>query len=176
MRVYSCAHACCSADGPVIQKAHQHAVSNHVDLEQCLEFAKQARSKGATVPLVLMTYYNPVYQYGLKRFVERCEECGVDGLIPVDLPPEHAMEDPVALGALCQDAHLSIVYLVAPTTPRHRLEFLRTSKVPFVYTISVTGVTGQLAAGGFDDRVTALVSRVREYTDAPVVLGFGISK
>lgn len=157
------------AEGPTIQKSSQHALERGVTPRLCLETISAIRALRVETPLVLMGYYNSILSYGLERFSEEATEAGVDGLIVVDLPYEEA-------GPLLEQAAprgLSIIPLVALTSPSERIRKACENATGFVYCVSVLGVTGARAA--MSDRVRDLVTRVREHTTLPVCVGFGIS-
>ncbi len=156
------------ADGPVIQRAGQRALRAGITLGKSLELARRFRAQDDTTPLVLMGYYNPIYNYGVERFLNDALEVGLDGMIVVDLPPEEDAE-------LCRpalDAGLSFVRLVAPTTDGARLPAVLTNTSGFVYYISITGITG--AAGAATDATQKAVDRLRRHTALPIAVGFGI--
>ena len=156
------------ADGPVIQRAGQRALKAGITLTGTLELVRRFRARDDVTPLVLMGYYNPIYIYGVERFLDDALAAGLDGVIVVDLPPE---ED----GELCRpalDAGLSFVRLVAPTTDEARLPAVLTNTSGFVYYISITGITG--AAGAAASATGAAVARLRRHTALPIAVGFGI--
>ena len=156
------------ADGPVIQRAGQRALRAGITLGKSLELARRFRAQDDTTPLVLMGYYNPIYIYGVERFLNDALEVGLDGMIVVDLPPEEDAE-------LCRpalDAGLSFVRLVAPTTDEARLPAVLTNTSGFVYYISITGITG--AAGATTAATQTAVDRLRRHTALPIAVGFGI--
>jgi tryptophan synthase alpha chain len=155
------------ADGPVIQKAAMRAREAGTTLEGVLEIAKAARAR-VEVPIVLMGYLNPVLAYGVERFVARCAECGVDGLIIPDLPPEEAQE----LSASASAHDVATVFFLAPTSTPEREAAVVAASTGFVYFVSVTGVTGARAAA---PDIGPHVLRVRSQSKTPVVVGFGIS-
>lgn len=156
------------ADGPVIQAAANRALSNGITVRAILEAVGHIRKKVNT-PLVLMTYYNPVLQYGIDGFCRSAAENGVDGLIVPDLPFEES-------GSLkeCTMRHgIDLVPLVAPTSTPVRLAAICAGAGGFVYCVSVTGVTGMREKIETDLR--AFSDLVRSYTDLPVAIGFGVS-
>ena len=156
------------ADGPVIQRAGQRALKAGITLGKTLGLVRRFRAQDQATPLVLMGYYNPIYIYGVERFLDDALAAGLDGMIVVDLPPE---ED----GELCRpalDAGLSFVRLVAPTTDDARLAAVLTNTSGFVYYISITGITG--AAGAAAQATRAAVERLRLHTALPIAVGFGI--
>ena len=156
------------ADGPVIQRAGQRALAAGITLTKTLGLVRRFRARDGETPLVLMGYYNPIYIYGVERFLADALEVGLDGMIVVDLPPEEDAE-------LCRpalDAGLSFVRLTAPTTDEARLPAVLTNTSGFVYYISITGITG--AAGAASGATQKAVERLRRYTTLPIAVGFGI--
>lgn len=156
------------ADGPAIQKASYRALSKGVRVSGIIEAAAQIRSRIQT-PLIFMTYYNPVLQYGLERFGQDAARAGVDGLIVPDLPCEEA--GPLLRAA--DAAGLALIPLVAPTTPEKRLKRIAASARGFVYCVSVTGVTG--VRESIDTDLARFTGRVREQIRLPRAIGFGIA-
>ncbi len=156
------------ADGPAIQAAAVRSLKSGTTVRGVLEAAREIRRR-SDIPLVLMTYYNPVYQYGPEKFVQDAAGAGVNGMIVPDLPPEEACELLKSGDAYGVD----LIPLVTPNTPAGRLRMIAGRVRGFVYCVSVTGVTGtrdRVAAG-----LSAMTSRVREQTVLPVAVGFGIS-
>uniref|UniRef100_A0A7S4JM55 Tryptophan synthase n=1 Tax=Odontella aurita TaxID=265563 RepID=A0A7S4JM55_9STRA len=158
------------ADGATIQQTNQVAIAGGTsEISQCLEMVKKAREMGLTVPVVLMGYYNPFFQYGVDKLCEETKEAGADGFIVVDLPPEEG----VALSAACKKQGLSNVPLVAPTSSDERIEYLAKSAASFIYCVSVAGVTG--ARSALPPDLDDFIGRVRSKTTLPLAVGFGIS-
>jgi tryptophan synthase alpha chain len=158
------------ADGPKVQKASFHALEQGVTVKTCLEVVRKLREGGVEAPIVPMGYYNPLLAYGLARFTKDAAEAGVDGLIVVDLPPEESDE----MLAACEAAGLRLIYLVAPTSTEERIREVARRASGFVYCVSVTGVTGErdeIAPG-----LAEFVGRVRNATNLPIAVGFGISQ
>ncbi|MCB2102014.1 MAG: tryptophan synthase subunit alpha, partial [Rhodobacterales bacterium] len=157
------------ADGPSIQVASQRALAAGGSLAGTLDLVRGFRAGGDDdTPIVLMGYYNPIYVYGVDRFLADAKAAGVDGLIIVDLPPEEG--DELCVPAL--NAGINFIFLTAPTTDDARLPTVVEKASGFVYYVSVTGVTGAAAAAQAD--VAAAVARLRRHTDLPVAVGFGI--
>lgn len=157
------------ADGTTIQKANEGALKFDVTLKNCIEIVTVARSKGLTVPVVLMGYYNPFMAFGLDDLMDSCKTAGVDGFIIVDLPPEEGkvfVEKASARG-------LSYIPLVSPTTTDDRIKYLSSNAGSFLYCVSVTGVTG--ARGALAGDLKEFVNRVRTNSAVPLAVGFGIS-
>ncbi|MCQ1535776.1 tryptophan synthase subunit alpha [Methanosarcina sp. KYL-1] len=152
------------ADGPTIQAAGQRALAAGLDIEGYFELAEALDTE---VPLVCMTYYNPVFRYGPERFVERAAKAGISGLIVPDLPVEEAAE----LHEHCKKHGLDLIFLVAPTTPDARVRKILEKGSGFVYLVARLGVTG--ARADVSNSTTELLSRVE--TDLPKAVGFGIS-
>ena len=156
------------ADGPAIQLANIRALGNGQNLAKTLKMVREFRAGNTTTPLVLMGYFNPIHYYGVDKFIADAKEAGVDGLIVVDLPPEHN-ED------LChpaQAAGIDFIRLTTPTTDDQRLPTVLEGSSGFVYYVSVAGVTG--AGAATLEHVEQAVARLRRHTDLPVSIGFGI--
>jgi tryptophan synthase len=157
------------ADGAVIQVANKIAIEGGTDsVRQCLEFVKEARSRGLTVPVVLMGYYNPFFQYGIDGLAKDAAAAGVDGFVVVDLPPEEGAN----FVAKTSEHKLSLVPLIAPTSTDARIDQLVKAASSFIYCVSVTGVTGERTELPPD--LTDFIARVRSKTDLPLAVGFGI--
>ena len=158
------------ADGATIQQTNQVAIKGGTsDIIKCLEMVKVARSQGLTIPVVLMGYYNPFYQFGIENLCEKSKEYGADGFIVVDLPPEEG----AVLAKSCNKYGLSNIPLIAPTTTDERIEHLAATASTFIYCVSVTGVTGSRSE--LPDDLCDFIARVRSKTDLPLAVGFGIS-
>jgi len=157
-----------TADGPVIQEAAQRSLRGGTNLAAILAMIARLRRQ-IEIPVVLFTYYNPVFAYGNERFAEDAAAAGVDGLLVVDLPPEEAGE----LREFTDPRGLDFITLVAPTTDDRRLEKIVRNAGGFIYYISVTGVTGTKTPVAAS--VTPDLLRIRQRTDLPVAVGFGIS-
>jgi tryptophan synthase alpha chain len=157
-----------TADGPIIQEASRRSLRAGTTLAAILEMIKRVRMT-SEIPMVLFSYYNPIFAYGNDRFARDAKKVGVDGLLVVDLPPEEARE----LRCFTDPAGIDFITLVAPTTDDGRLRKVMESSAGFVYYISVTGVTGtQEPALG---PVAHDIRRIKDLTDLPVAVGFGIS-
>jgi tryptophan synthase alpha chain len=156
------------ADGPAIQAAGLRALKAGQTLKKTLGCVRDFRRDDAATPIVLMGYYNPIYIYGVERFLTEAKAAGVDGLIIVDLPPEH--DDELCLPAL--DAGLNFIRLATPTTDDKRLPAVLANTSGFVYYVSITGITG--AAAPDVDEVKAAVARIKRHTKLPVAVGFGV--
>ena len=156
------------ADGPAIQAAGLRALRAGQTLRKTLALAREFRDAEAETPVVLMGYYNPIYVYGVERFLVDAKTAGVDGVIVVDLPPEEDEE-------LCVPtlrAGLNFVRLATPTTDDKRLPAVLANTSGFVYYVSITGVTGAAAPDAAG--VGAAVARIKRHTHLPVAVGFGV--
>jgi tryptophan synthase alpha chain len=158
------------ADGPTIQRASQHALANGVHLSFSIETVATLRARGVRVPLLLMGYYNPLLRYGVERACADLAAAGGDGWIVPDVPPEEA----AALREAASANHLDLIMFVAPTTTDERIAQIVSLASGFIYCVSVTGVTGSRKQvwSGLGD----FLGRVRQQTDLPLVVGFGISQ
>jgi tryptophan synthase alpha chain len=157
------------ADGPTIQAAGQRALEGGMTLDKVLAMVHAFRAGDQTTPIVLMGYYNPIYSRGVDRFLTEAVTAGIDGLIVVDLPPEE--DDELCIPA--QTAGLNFIRLATPTTDAKRLPKVLQNTSGFVYYVSVTGITGAAAAVSND--VAPEVARIKQSTDLPVIVGFGIT-
>jgi tryptophan synthase alpha chain len=157
------------ADGPTIQLAGQRALAGGQTLEKTLDMVRRFRATDATTPIVLMGYYNPIYNRGVDRFLADASEAGIDGLIVVDLPPEEDAE----LCLPARAAGIDFIRLATPTTDDARLPMVVRNTSGFVYYVSITGITGAAAAQA--GAVAPDVARIRAAAGLPVVVGFGIS-
>ncbi|UWQ32094.1 tryptophan synthase subunit alpha [Leisingera sp. M527] len=157
------------ADGPTIQLAGQRALDGGMTLEKTLQLAADFRKGDDTTPIVLMGYYNPIYNRGVDTFLEDAKAAGIDGLIVVDLPPEE--DDELCIPA--QKAGLNFIRLATPTTDDARLPKVLQNTSGFVYYVSITGITGAAEAEATD--VGPEVARIKAATDLPIIVGFGIN-
>jgi len=156
------------ADGITIQKASSGALRNGVTPHLCLEVARRLRQR-VSLPLVFMTYFNPVLSYGIREFGSACRQASVDGLIVPDLSPEEGLE----LEANTRRQGLDLIYLLAPTSNEARIRQVAERSRGFIYLVSVTGVTG--ARKRLPADLAAFVARVRPVASQPLCVGFGIS-
>ncbi len=156
------------ADGPTIQKASQRALKNRINLTKIFLLVKSLR-KRTEFPLVLMTYYNPVYNYGVKRFVRDAKSTGVDGVIVPDLSPEEAGE----LISASKAYRFDTVFLAAPTSTKERIRLIAQKSKGFIYYVSLTGVTG--ARKRLPAQIREHIREIKRITDKPVCVGFGVS-
>ena len=156
------------ADGATIQEASYQALQQGTTPQVCLEVAKQLHQK-ITTPLVFMTYYNPVFNFGLEAFCQSCTEAGISGLIIPDLPPEEGQE----LEAITRQHNLDLVYLLAPTSAEERIATVAARSRGFIYLVSLTGVTGVRQT--LPPELESFVKRVRQKAKQPLCVGFGVS-
>jgi tryptophan synthase alpha chain len=155
------------ADGPTIQNGSKRALQNGTSLKEIFLLAK--RLKGIAPPLVLMTYFNPVFQCGLGTFAKECRKNRIEGVIIPDLPPEEA--GPWILEA--REMDLDTIFLIAPTSPPERIRKISKLCRGFIYYVSVTGVTG--VRRGLPEGLEGSIRRIREESEKPIAFGFGIS-
>ncbi|MCE8016497.1 tryptophan synthase subunit alpha [Halomonas sp. MCCC 1A17488] len=156
------------ADGPTIQKAALRALEGGQTMTRTLELVHAFRQRDSQTPLVLMGYYNPIHRYGVARFLADAARAGVDGLIVVDLPPEH--DDELCLPA--REHGIAYIRLATPTTDAKRLPRVLDNTSGFLYCVSVNGITGGSAPPLQD--VERMVGRLREQSHLPIAVGFGI--
>jgi len=156
------------ADGPAVQASSLRALKAGMTLAKTLELVRAFRKTEPATPVILMGYYNPIYSYGVERFLDEALSSGVDGLIIVDLPPEEDSE-------LCLPAvkkGLPFIRLATPTTDAKRLPKVLTNSSGFVYYVAITGITGTASADAA--QIEAAVARLKAATDMPIAVGFGI--
>lgn len=156
------------ADGPAIQAAGLRALKSGQRMTKTLALVREFRKDDDATPIVLMGYYNPIYIYGVDKFLADAKSAGVDGLIVVDLPPEE--DEELCLPAL--KAGLNFIRLATPTTDDKRLPVVLTNTSGFVYYVSITGITG--AAAPDASKVSTAVERIKRHTKLPVAVGFGV--
>ena len=156
------------ADGPAIQAAGLRALKAGTTLKKTLQVVRDFRAGDNVTPIVLMGYYNPIYIYGVDKFLADAKSAGVDGLIIVDLPPEEDTE----LCIPAMKAGLNFIRLATPTTDDKRLPAVLANTSGFVYYVSITGITGSASAD--TAQVSAAVARIKRHTQLPVCVGFGI--
>ena len=156
------------ADGPAIQAAGLRALKAGTTLKKTLQVVRDFRAGDNATPIVLMGYYNPIYIYGVDKFLVDAKAAGVDGLIIVDLPPEEDTE----LCIPAMKAGLNFIRLATPTTDDKRLPAVLANTSGFVYYVSITGITGSASAD--TAQVSAAVARIKRHTQLPVCVGFGI--
>jgi tryptophan synthase alpha chain len=156
------------ADGPAIQMAGQRALKGGQTLAKTLELARRFREGDAETPIVMMGYYNPIYVYGVERFLDDAIASGIDGLIVVDLPPE--MDDELCIPALAKG--VNFIRLATPTTDDKRLPAVLKNTSGFVYYVSMNGITGSALPD--PSLVSGAVNRIKGHTALPVCVGFGV--
>jgi len=156
------------ADGPIIQRASERALSEGITLKKVIAFVEGLR-QGTQIPLVLMTYYNPVFKYGEELFVKNARNAGVDGVIIPDLPPDESGN----LIRFSRKAHLDTIFLLAPTSTPERIQKVAKASRGFIYYVSVTGITGSRLS--LDESLGLFISEIKKYSDKPVSVGFGVS-
>ncbi len=156
------------ADGPAIQAAGQRALRSGQTMIKTLQLVRDFRAGDDATPVVLMGYFNPIYIYGVDKFLADAKAAGVDGLIVVDLPPEE--DEELCLPAL--KAGLNFIRLATPTTDDRRLPMVLRNTSGFVYYVSITGITGSAAPDM--GKVAAAVTRIKRHTKLPVAVGFGV--
>lgn len=156
------------ADGPAIQLAGQRALKNGQTLKTTLDLAREFRKQDNDTPIVLMGYYNPIYIYGVEKFLEDALAAGIDGLIVVDLPPE--MDDELCIPALKHG--INFIRLATPTTDEKRLPAVLNNTSGFVYYVSMNGITGSALPD--PSLISGAVGRIKTHTDLPVCVGFGV--
>lgn len=156
------------ADGVTIQQASQRALEKNTNIPKILATVKKIR-KRISIPLALMTYYNPIFYYGLDRFVAGSKAVGVDGLIVPDLPLEESKE----LRGITERIGIELISFITPTSTPQRIDAIAKVAQGFIYCVSVTGVTGIRENLSLD--VAEMIRKVRPYTDIPLAIGFGIS-
>lgn len=156
------------ADGPTIQAASQRALRNGVTIEKIFESVRRIRRE-SEIPLALMVYYNVIFHYGERAFVDAAKNAGVDGLVVPDLPPEEAE----GLIRAAREQEMATVFFISPTTTRERMKTIINASTGFIYYVSITGVTG--ARQSLPAAMLNHVKAVKRLTDKPVCVGFGVS-
>ncbi|MCO6187988.1 tryptophan synthase subunit alpha [Rhizobium sp. L1K21] len=156
------------ADGPAIQLAGQRALAGGQTLEKTLDMARRFRESDQDTPIVMMGYYNPIYVYGVDRFLQTALEAGIDGLIVVDLPAE--MDDELCVPAL--EKGINFIRLATPTTDEKRLPKVLENTSGFVYYVSMNGITGSALPD--PSLIGGAVARIKKHTELPVCVGFGV--
>lgn len=156
------------ADGATIQRASYEALTQGVTSEVCFEVAQELRRQ-VEIPLVFMTYYNPVLKFGLEQFCSKCAGVGIDGLIIPDLPPEEGEE----LEQSTRRHGVDLIYLLSPASTEERIQLVASRSSGFIYLVSLTGVTG--ARDKLPQELESFVAMVRERTEKPLCIGFGVS-
>lgn len=157
------------ADGVTIQLSAERALRNSISVRAILEIVSEIRKEGCETPIILFSYFNPILQFGLDNFAEQAKESGVDGILITDLIPEEAE----VFHKTLTEKNLALIMLAAPTSSDERLKKICGKASGFVYAISRAGVTG--AKTDLSSEAENLVKRLRNFTDLPVAVGFGIS-
>ncbi|MBZ0165581.1 MAG: tryptophan synthase subunit alpha [Candidatus Omnitrophica bacterium] len=156
------------ADGKTIQAASERALAGGVTTEKVFALVKALRRQ-TDIPIALMAYYNPIFHYGHAKYIQRAQECGVDGLIIPDLPPEEAGP----LKRLADQSEIATVFFMSPTTTPERMKLIAKHSTGFIYFVSLTGVTG--ARAKIPAAIKSQIAMAKSITDKPVCIGFGIS-
>ena len=156
------------ADGPVIQRASERALKNRFGLQDILDLVARAR-KQIDTPIILFSYYNPLLQFGVKRFPQAARDAGIDGVLVTDMTPEESGEFEAELRA----QGLDMIFLIAPTSTDERLKLVAEHASGFIYAVSRAGVTG--AREKVSEEAEKLVKRMRQFSSLPIAVGFGIS-
>ena len=159
------------ADGPVIQRASERALKNHVSLQDVLSLAARIRQQRPHAGLIVFSYLNPLMRFGLQRFADEAKRAGIDGVLATDLTVEESDE----YRRIMRARGLDTIFLAAPTSPDARLKRVAQCSTGFVYVVSRTGVTGADRQADIRGEVQTLVKRIRKHTKLPVAVGFGIS-
>ncbi len=158
------------ADGPAIQRASERALKSGTTLRKVMALVKRLRKEDSSIPIIVMTYYNIIFQYGLDRFSKDAISSGIDGVIIPDLPPEEASE----FISQSRTSGLDTIFLLAPTSTEDRIKTIVSSATGFIYYVSMTGITGARLNNVLE--IKGKVSEIRGYTDLPIAVGFGISR
>ena len=156
------------ADGPTIQAASKRALDNGATITKIFEMVRKVRQK-TQIPLLFMTYYNPIFHLGEEKFIKTCSQIGIDGLIIPDLPPEEAIN----LRKLCHLFDISMVFFIAPTSEDQRIKANAQASTGFIYYVALTGVTGNAQA--VSTNVIKAVLHAKKFIHKPICAGFGIS-
>jgi tryptophan synthase alpha chain len=158
------------ADGATVQASSQKALDNGTTLADCIELVRAFRERGGTIPILLMGYTNPFYQYGIERLASDAADAGIDGLLIPDLPSDESEEFQQPLRA----QGLDLIYFLAPTSTERRIRDVANRATGFIYCVALTGVTG--ARDQLSTELPDYISRIRAVTDLPLTIGFGISR
>ena len=156
------------ADGPVIQRASERALRHGFGIAEVLQVVSDARQE-TDVPIILFSYFNPLLQFGIERLARESKRVGIDGVLVTDLVPEEAGE----FASVLRVSDLDMIFLVAPTSTDERLQMVAERASGFIYAVSRAGVTGQREE--MSAEAEKLVNRVRQFSDLPIAVGFGIS-
>ena len=156
------------ADGPAIQASSLRALKNGMDLSKTLLMVKKFREKDSNTPIILMGYFNPIFRFGVRKFILESQKTGVDGFIIVDLPPEEDKEFYEPL----QESKMDLIRLITPTTNTKRLSLILEKSSGFIYYVSITGITGTKQAANTD--IKEAIEKINKLTDIPIAVGFGV--
>ena len=157
------------ADGPVIQRASERALRHRIGVQEVLQVVAGARRE-TDVPIILFSYFNPLLQVGIEKLAKESKAAGIDGILVTDLIPEEARD----FAGTLREHDLDLIFLVAPTSTDDRLKLIAERASGFIYAVSRAGVTGEREE--MSAEAEKLVRRVRQFSDLPVAVGFGISK
>jgi len=157
-----------TADGPTIQAASMRALKNYFTLDDVFAMVERVR-KVSQVPILLFSYYNPIFKYGEEKAASLAQESGVDGMLVVDLPPEESG----SLRKMCKNYGLNLVALAAPTSDEQRLKLIANSSSGFIYYVSVTGITG--ARKTLPQDIREHIEQIKKFSKLPIAVGFGVS-
>ena len=158
------------ADGATIQAASQKALDLGVTLGDCIELVRKFRTRGGSIPILLMGYTNPFYQYGIERLADDAADAGIDGFLIPDLPSDESDEFQAPFG----ERGLDLIYFLAPTSTERRIRDVASRATGFIYCVALTGVTG--ARDQLSTELPDYIARIRAITDLPLTIGFGISR
>jgi tryptophan synthase alpha chain len=156
------------ADGPTIQRSSTNAISKGANIKSIINTVRSLKGK-INIPLLFMTYFNPVLYYGLDRFIKDSTKAGIDGVIIPDLPPEESE----SIIKLSKKNKFSTVFLIAPTSTNDRIKLVSKRSTGFIYYVSLTGVTG--ARKHLPKDIKEHIKKIKKFTDKPVCIGFGVS-
>lgn len=158
------------ADGAVNQEAAQRALARGATVDKVLKTIQKIRQMGCSLPIVLYSYYNPIFHYGQEKFIRDAKHSGVDGLLNLELPPEEAGDYEREM----KKHGLHAIFLIAPTSPEERIEKISGSATGFIYYVSREGVTGERSS--MEHSIDSMVKKIRKHSKLPIVVGFGVSK
>jgi tryptophan synthase alpha chain len=158
------------ADGIVNQEASQRALAKGTTVDKVLKTIQKIRQMGCTFPIVLYSYYNPIFHYGMEKFIRDAKQAGVDGLLNLEMPPEESGKFEREMSK--QEVHS--IFLIAPTSSDERIRKISEKASGFIYYVSREGVTGERSS--MENSIESMVKKIRKYSKLPVVVGFGVSK
>lgn len=159
------------ADGPTIQVAHEKAVKDGITPLNVFDITKKIKEENPNIPLILMTYYNPVFRFGIEEFCKKSQENGIDGFIIPDLPPEEATE----FKEIANKEGLKTIFLLAPTSDEERIKLVSKFSDDFIYYVSLTGITGARDTLPWEE-IKQKINEIKNITGKYVAVGFGVSK